>query len=447
MSLLPAVKCCKCNNAEGSCCASYLNPATGLCIEGCTDTIAGLCRDDQVIGLFWRDGVFCTDLEEEQGCGNGRCCAARFLPNNIDHAVEWISCTDNVTMCQCFNLGVAYEAANPTSNPGGPSNVKFKWYEDSYGLTCATDTANPEAQYVPCSPVLGQCCYTVVESGAPQDCETICDDEIEEYECTTLGGSFIRGAECAYESCKGVCCVTTAENVDPDLSERFVSCSENVTECECISDNLSVDLKVHFYMGNDRKCYDADIQCPCTCSVPGYSILPGLLTTTRVYYKRACNYTAGCSLTFTTVTTNELSHYFAVDYAGVSLNGPNDISDWTAYIASLGPSHSYVTYCEFEPNIGQIAEQLTVTYSFTTGTIVHPSSKCTRTAVAQPSMTYTTSCTPAADASNAGCPPEYRCSFYPANGTLTTAQSVMPQYCSTCQQANCFHEVGDCDNC
>lgn len=446
MSLLPLVNCCKCNNAEGSCC--IISIIDGVCTQGCVDTIAGLCSVNQSYwDIEWRPGVFCSDLEEAQGCGNGRCCAARFLPNNIDHAVEWISCTDNVTPCQCYDLGVAYEAANPTSNPSAPSNVKFKWYEDSYSLTCATDTANPEAQYVPCSPVLGQCCYTVLESGAPQDCETICDDEIEEYECTTLGGAFIRGAQCTYESCKGVCCVTTAENVDPALSERFVSCSENVTECECISDNLSMDLKVHFYMGNDRKCYDEDIQCPCTCPVPGYSILPGLLTTTRVYYKRACNYAAGCSLTYTEVTTNEWIYTFAVDYAGVSVNGPNDISDFTAYIESLGPGQSYVSYCEFEPNIGEIEDQLTVTYSFTTGTIVHPSSKCTRTAVAQPSMTYTNSCTPPADASNAGCPPEYRCSFYPANGTVTTAQSVMPQYCSTCQKANCFHEVGDCDNC
>lgn len=442
MSLLPAVKCCKCNNAEGSCCASYLNPATGLCIEGCTDTIAGLCRDDQVIGLFWRDGVFCTDLEEEQGCGNGRCCAARFLPNNIDHAVEWISCTDNVTMCQCFNLGVAYEAANPTSNPSAPSNVKFKWYEDSYGLTCATDTANPEAQYVPCSPVLGQCCYTVVEPGAPQDCETICDDEIEEYECTTLGGEFIRGAQCTYESCKGVCCVTTAENVDPALSERFVSCSDNVTECECISDNLSVDLKVHFYMGNDRKCTDIDIQCPCLCPIPAYSILPILTTRTQVNFQHSCNVN-NCDLTYTTVDANYLDGAFVVYSNGSSIYGPNYISDTLAYMATLGASESYTYYCELNPSI--VTEQVTVTYSAITGTIVHPSSKCVRTPITQPNNVFTQTCTPAPPA-NAGCPQGYKCGDYPT-GNSTTAQSWDVPYCSTCQQANCFHEVGDCDNC
>ena len=259
----------------------------------------------------------------------------------------------------------------------------------------------------------GRCC--ILNTTDPNvDCTDQCIDNKTPAQCTALGGVWEPGA-CADiepDACIGVCCATTTAGY-------FVACQEEVTQCECFSDNLAVGVNTTWHSGPNLTCFD--IACPCQC--------PGICVCTRfITYTETHTYTyTGCG-----GYCNPDGSYDVCD--------PNYIPDLMAYINSLGYTESYGS-CEDFGTISTVVH----TVSFTTqlGVIVCPNPLCTPSQVTIGTNTYNSTCaiTYAEAGYECACAPGYP---FSSSEVITFTRPS----CNTCGNGDdCVHLYDDCAGC
>ena len=280
----------------------------------------------------------------------------------------------------------------------------------------------------------GRCC--ILNTTDPNvDCTDQCIDNKTPAQCTALGGVWEPGA-CADiepDACIGVCCATTTAGY-------FVACQEEVTQCECFSDNLAVGVTTTWHSGPNLTCFD--IACPCQC--PGVCPCTRYITYTKTetYTNTGCiDIREYCSSIIQEITV-DCDTFGGPCNADGSYDGcdPNYIPDLMAYINSLGYTESFFDCDDYGTTSTQVH---TISFTSQLGVIVCPNPLCTPSQVTIGTNTINRTCqiTGGDPFYQCACPPEYPI-FVSEVITLTRPS------CNTCGNGDdCVHLYDDCAGC
>jgi len=288
-----------------------------------------------------------------------------------------------------------------------------------------------------CATTTGRCC--ILDTTAPGvDCVDLCVDNKTPAQCAALGGVWETGACADVDpvACVGVCCATNAAGY-------FVACQENVTQCQCFSDNLATGVVTNWTSGPNLTC--ADIACPCVCSdqpCPCIQYIKVKTTDTRVTRYPLCNASEYCVYTVIEEGLDCAAYGVACDPDGTQLSCPgngNYFSDLVAYFAAISYTETFQQCTEYGDS--STTETHSVLYTAELGAVVCKNSLCTPATISVGTNYTSYNCS----ISGATRTPPCVCQY--PNTMVTEPAVVGLPHCNTCGYENCVHVFDDCATC